>query len=161
MSRPLIPKGGNDRVYTPDALAASIVAHFKPSGRILEPCRGKGAFVRAMPDCDFCEIDDGLDFFKIKIFNNRYNWIVTNPPWGQFRRFLNQSMMCADNIVFLVTVNHFFTRARVRDLFEARFGLVEIAYCDTPPPPWPGSGFQVAAVHIRHGYNGPVKISRL
>ena len=40
--RPLAPKGGNDRVYTPPWLAAQIISHFNPTGRILEPCRGSG-----------------------------------------------------------------------------------------------------------------------
>ena len=158
--RPLIPKGGDDRVYTPDALAAAIVAHFEPSGRTLDPCRGKRAFSRCMPDCDFCELDEGLDFLKIKV-SKRYDWIVTNPPWGKFRPFLIHAMRSAENVVYLVTVNHFFTKARVRDMDEACFGLVEILYVDTPPKPWPQSGFQVAAVHIRRGYAGPVKIGRL
>ena len=32
MGRSLIPKGGNDRVMTPDPLAQYIVDHFKPDG---------------------------------------------------------------------------------------------------------------------------------
>lgn len=82
-NRPLLPKGGNDRVYTPDALARDIVLHFSPSGRILEPCCGGGAFLRAMPGCDWCEIDKGMDFFAC---TGRYDWIVTNPPYSLFRK---------------------------------------------------------------------------
>ena len=36
MSQPLAPKGGNDRVYTPPELARQIVAHFNPSGMLLD-----------------------------------------------------------------------------------------------------------------------------
>ena len=29
-----------DRVYTPEWVARDMLEHFRPSGRILEPCRG-------------------------------------------------------------------------------------------------------------------------
>ena len=43
-------KGGNDKIQTPDNLAMKVVAHFcdQMTGRILEPCCGEGAFVRAL-----------------------------------------------------------------------------------------------------------------
>lgn len=36
---------GEQVVFTPDALAAGIVAHFRPAGRVCEPCKGGGAFL--------------------------------------------------------------------------------------------------------------------
>ena len=65
--RSLVPKGGNDRIYTPDRLAMDIVRHFMPSGKILEPCAGDGAFLRALPlDADWYEIDLGRDFLEAR-----------------------------------------------------------------------------------------------
>jgi len=154
--RPLVPKGGNDRVYTPDALASEIVAHFRPSGSVLEPCKGNGAFVRAIPNCQWCELDEGIDFLS---HNARHDWIVTNPPWSQFRAFLCHSMALADNIVFLSLVNAFFMRARVQDMRMAGFGIVEIRMIPTPPKPWPQTGFQLGATYIRRGYTGPTAFS--
>lgn len=150
-SRPLAPRGGNDRVWTPDELAGRIVSHFKPSGRILEPCKGQGAFVRAMPGCEWCEIDEGRDFLAVE---GRWDWIVTNPPWSQFRPFLAKSMQVADNVVFLALLNAWFMRARVADMRKAGFGIVEVLMLDTPPKPWPQTGFQLAAVHARRGHTG-------
>src|SRR5437016_5113358 len=85
--RPFIPsKGGNDCLQTPPELARAIVEHFRPSGKILEPCRGDGAFTDAMPGCDWCELKLGIDFLT---FTSRgYNWLVTNPPWSLLRQFL-------------------------------------------------------------------------
>ena len=37
---------GKQDIYTPDDLAHLIVAYFCPSGRICEPCKGDGPFVR-------------------------------------------------------------------------------------------------------------------
>ena len=36
----------NDVVFTPDPIAKTIVGMFKPSGIVLEPCKGEGAFLR-------------------------------------------------------------------------------------------------------------------
>lgn len=155
-SRSLVPHGGDDRVWTPDALALRIVSHFQPTGTILEPCKGQGSFMRAMPDCEWCEIDEGRDFLAIE---GQWDWIVTNPPWSKFRQFLAKAMQCAGDVVFLVTMNHFFTKARMRDVAEAGFGFVEALLVPTPPKPWPQSGFQVAAVHLRKGYHGPMAFS--
>ncbi len=154
--RPLIPCGGDDRVYTPPALAERIVNHFKPTGKALDPCRGKGAFQNLIPNCDWCEIDEGIDFLGEQ---GHWDWIVTNPPWSQFRSFLVKSMQVADNVVFLVTLNHFFTKARLRDMRSHGFGFVEALLVDTPPSPWPQSGFQLAAVHIQKGFEGTMSIT--
>lgn len=158
MSRPLAPTGGNDRVWTPAPLARAIVAHFKPVGRILEPCRGAGAFTDAMPGCDWCEIDDGRDFLTV---TGKWDWVVTNPPWSHFRPFLAKAMAVSDNVVFLALLNAWFMRARVRDVANAGFGLVEALMLDTPPKPWPQTGFQLAAVYAKRGHTGPMAFSKL
>lgn len=161
-SRALTPHGGDDRVYTPPPLARQIVQHFKPEGySILEPCEGKGAFTDAFAEYGVklifsCEIDRGEDFMT---WEAPVDWIITNPPWSKFRAFLNHSMKLADDIVFLVTLNHFFTRARLRDVRAAGFGFVEILLFETPAKPWPQSGFQVVAGHIRRGHDGPMTFS--
>ena len=156
MNTALCPQGGNDIVYTPHKLAERIVNHFKPQGKICEPCRGGGSFTKYMPECDWFEVEEGRDF--LDVFSGEWDWIVTNPPWSKFRKFLNKSMEVADNIVFLVTVNHFWTKARVRDMKEADFSIKEILLVDTPKE-FPQSGFQLGAVYIKRGYKGKAKIS--
>ncbi len=154
-------------MYTPPELAASIVRSFPISGRALEPCKGRGAFVTALEAngivCDWCEIDEGRDFFGVGLNPNSkcWDWIVTNPPWSQFRTFLGQSMKLGDNVLFLCLVNAFFMRARVEDMERAGFGLVRIEYLTTPPKPWPQTGFQLGAVWIQRGWKGPTCFTRL
>lgn len=158
MARALIPKGGNDIVYTPDILARAIVEHFRPDGLVLEPCAGGGAFVRQLPGCLQGDLETGQDFL---IYDGPHvDWIVTNPPWSKFRPFLIKAMQVADNIVFLVTVNHFFTKARIRAMVESDFAFVEVCFVDTPTE-FPQSGFQLAAVHIKKGYTGKCLITAL
>src|ERR1035437_2234288 len=116
-ARSLAPHGGNDCVQTPDKLAELIVGHFHPVGRMLEPCAGNGAFLRALKKQglkpQWREIRLGRDFLVHT--PNHWDWIITNPPWSQFRAFLKQSMIVADNIVFLCLINACFMKARWRD----------------------------------------------
>lgn len=147
----------NDVVMTPLPLAKAIVDHFQPSGKILEPCRGQGHFTRYMPDCDWCEITEGRDFMD---WSEPVDWIVTNPPWSKIRSFLQHSMEVASEIVFLMTVNHVWTKARIRDIYSRGFAIKEILLVDMPKE-FPQSGFQLGAIHISSGWDGPCKISRL
>lgn len=146
----LVPKNGNDTVYTPNQLALTIVKALNPKGLILEPCSGGGAFVRAFEKQGLeyisCEIDKGSDFFD---FKDRVDWVITNPPWSQARKFLQHSMSVADNIAFLITINHFLAlKARFRDMKEKGFWVSEVLLCDTPKE-FPQSGFQLGVVVIK------------
>lgn len=148
----------NDVVYTPPALAKSIYNHFSPTGTQLEPCRGGGAFYDLMPvGSDYCEIAEDKDFLK---YTGKVDWIITNPPWSLFKDFLNKSTDVADNIVFLVTVNHMFTKARMRILKEKGFGIKEILLIDTPKN-FPATGFQLGCIYIKKNYIGDTRINYL
>jgi hypothetical protein len=146
MTRSMVTKSGNDKIYTPDYLAKQIVDHFNPIGRILEPCCGEGAFLKYMPDADWCEIDKGRDFLATE---GHWDWIITNPPYSKYRQFLEHSFKVADNVVFLQFVNAFFMRKRVSIMKENGFEIAEILYLPTPSKPWPQTGFQVGCIYFR------------
>ncbi len=153
---------------TPGPLAAAIVAHFDPMGCVLEPCRGGGAFVDALHlacviEVEWCEIADGRDFLTYDFGIIPFSWIISNPPWSQFRAFTKRAMQVADNVVWLAPINHFWLKARRRDMREAGFAIKEICEVDTPAKEtgWPQSGFSLGAVHLQRGYTGPIIQSRL
>lgn len=154
-SQPNRDYNSNDVVMTPPHLAKRIVEHFKPSGHMLDPCRGSGSFYKFMPGADWCEITEGRDFFS---WDEPVDWIVTNPPWSLARMFLQHAMIVSDEIVFLITVNHCWTKARVRDVKEAGFGIKEICLVEFPPE-FPQSGFQLGAIHFSRGWSGDIKFS--
>jgi hypothetical protein len=162
----------NDDIQTPPALAQRLVEHFNPSGRILEPCCGNGSFLRALrahqrslakisgsndSEVFWTEIKRGRDFFA---WTQPVDWIITNPPWSQIRNFLRHAMTLADHVVFLLTINHLWTKARLRDVREAGFGLREIVLVDMPDT-FPQSGFQLGAVHLTRGHTGPITLTNL
>ncbi len=152
----------NDDIQTPPWLAALIVEHFKPHWDTLEPCRGAGNFAQAIDDFTgvpplWAEIKEARDFFQ---WETRVRWIITNPPWSQIRPFLQQAMRLADDIVFLMTINHAWTKARLRDVRKAGFSIREIALVDTPKE-FPPSGFQLGAVHFKRGRARSIKMTDL
>jgi len=157
MGRSLASKNGNDKIYTPDSVALNIVKHFNPQGRLLEPCRGRGAFTKAMPIADWFEIDDGKDFFTAE---GHWDWIITNPPYSIYRQFMNKCFDVADNVVFLQLINATFYKARLSDLKDKGFGIQEIVCTDTPRE-FPQFGFQMGCVHYKRGYLGDIKFSKL
>ncbi len=147
----------DDVVQTPPEMAQRLVKHFQPAGRILEPCCGQGHFLKALPGADWCELSKDKDFFD---WDKQVDWIVTNPPWSKIRPFLAHSMEVSDHIVFLMTVNHAWTKARLRDVKESGFGIKEIALLEMPLT-FPQSGFQLGAVYYARGWNGNIKFTDL
>ena len=148
----------DDCVQTPIELAKQIVEHFKPNGKILEPCKGNGNFLSVLPkDTEWCEILDGKDFFD---FDGRVDWIITNPPYSKMRKFIQKSMEVADNIVFLTTINHLWLKARLRDIEEKGFGIKEILLFNTPNT-FPQSGFQIGCFYLKKDYIGNITLTKL
>jgi len=144
-----------DVVYTPRDVALEIINHFKPTGKILDPCKGGGAFSDQIPLCVWCEIQEGKDFMD---WIAPVDWIISNPPWSKMREFLAHGMEVADNIVYLTSINHYTTKRRIRDMRDAGFGIKEF-YCIPTPKTFPQSGFQLAAVHTQRGYTDGVTMT--
>jgi hypothetical protein len=148
----------NDCVNTPEYLAKAIVNHFKPRGKILEPCKGTGNFLKFLPkDTLWCEINEGRDFLE---FDEKVDWIITNPPWSIARQFFKKSMEVSDNVVFLIRIVHIWTSCRLREMEERGFGIKEIAICDEPKE-FPHVGFALGCIHLKRGYEGDIKFGRL
>jgi hypothetical protein len=154
-SRKLNPK---DVVMTPTAVAHSIVNHFKPSGRVLDPCKGNGAFVDLMPGAEWCEISQGRDFFAWK---TPVDWIVSNPPYSIFFDWLRHSFALADDIVYLIPLHKIFSGEKYMEAIFQFGGVKEIMYLGSARIANFPVGFSIGAVHFRRGYRGETKLWRL
>ena len=151
-----------DLVMTPPELAAAVIGHFadRMTGKVLDPARGQGAFYDRFPthlERDWCEITEGRDFLD---WREPVDWVMTNPPWSRLRDFTRHAMRIASNIVWLAPLTNLTTKARLRDLDEAGFGIAELVLIDTPKD-WPQSGFQLVAAWLRKGHSGGWSVTRL
>lgn len=146
-----------DVVYTPPIWAADIINFFKPSGTCLDPCRGGGAFYDLLPEPkEWCEISEGVCFFQR---TEKADWIVSNPPYSIFDKWLDHSLTVADNIVYLIPVNKLLSSLKKLRKVHAFGGIAHIRYYGTGRSMGFPFGFPVGAVHLKRGYRGPINIS--
>lgn len=131
---------------------------FNISGKVLEPCKGEGAFLKYLPsDTDWCEIADGKNFYD---YNQKVDWIVTNPPYSDFNRFLEHSFDLADNVVLLVPVAKMFKSMGTLQAIYKYGGFVEIHTLPSNMAGFP-FGFPSAVYYLKKGYCGTTKIQML
>ncbi len=71
-----------DVVYTPRNVSKAIIRHLNPSGVILDPCKGDGAFYDFFyGERYYCELQEGTDFLHEERY---FDWIIGNPPYSVF-----------------------------------------------------------------------------
>ena len=150
-----------DIVMTPVDTAKRIIEHFNPSGKVLEPCRGEGAFYDNFPDTctkDWCEIREGKDFFD---YDKKVDWIITNPPYSTFDAFLLKCFEVADNVVLFVPIAQKVFKSKKIDQEIMKYGgIKEIVHYGTGGQHGFPFGFVVGAVHYQRDYNGPITYIR-
>lgn len=148
----------DDIILTPRNVAKEIIQKFNPSGSVLDPCRGDGAFADHIPNCEWCEIRDGKDFYA---WSQKVDWIISNPPYSIFSDFLRHSMTLAKDIVYLIPVNKIFNSDKMmREIWEWG-GVKEILVIGGGASLGFPIGFCIGAVHFQHQYKGEIKVSFL
>jgi hypothetical protein len=148
----------NDVVFTPDWLAKKIVSMFNINGIVLEPCKGEGVFLKYLPEnTEWCEIADGKNFYD---YNKKVNWIVTNPPYSDFNRFLEHSFELADNIVLLVPVAKLMKSMGTLRLILQYGGFVSCHFLSANKAGFP-FGFPCGVYYIKRNYKGNTQFAEL
>ena len=148
----------NDVVFTPDWLAKEMCRMFSLKGRILEPCKGEGAFMKYLPpDTLWCEITEGRNFYD---FNEKVDWIITNPPYSDYDRFLDHSFELADNIVLLVPVAKMMKSMGTLKKIFAYGNIVSCYFLSGGQAGFP-FGFPVGIYYIKKGYRGQTTFQEL
>lgn len=151
----------NDKIYTPAKIAKTIIDKinnkFNISGKVLDAFSVDNIFYDNYPseiDKDWCEIDKDRDFF---CYDEKIDWIITNPPYSIFERVLDHSFEIAENIVYLVPLSKVVSSmGRIRQI--EKFGGVPYIYilgaskCGFP------FGFPCCAIYIKKGYKGTTEI---
>jgi len=142
----------SDSVMTPPEIARNIVNHYKPSGLILEPARGTGNIYKELSDPkDWCEITSGRDFFDYKL---KADWIITNPPYSIYDKFLEHCFKIADNVVLLVPIAKAFKSMKIERLVDKYGGLKEIWLMGSGTQCGFAFGFPTGCLHYKRHYKG-------
>lgn len=148
----------NDIVFTPDWLAKQICGMFPIKGKVLEPCKGEGVFLKYLPiDTEWCEIVDGKNYYN---YHTKVDWIVTNPPYSDYNRFLEHSFELADNIVLLVPVAKMFKSMGTLRAILNYGGFISIHALPASKAGFP-FGFPCAIYFLQRDYKGETKIELL
>ena len=150
----------NDKIFTPLNVAKQIIDLFDLKGKVLDAFMGNGAFYNQYPDNvekDWCEINKDRDFFE---YNDKVDWIITNPPYSIFDEVLKHSFEIADNIVYLVPLSKVFSSmGRIRKILD--FGNIKEIYILSASKCGFPFGFPCCAVHFEKGFKGRTLIEEL
>ena len=149
----------NDVIMTKPETAKWIIDYFKPTGTILEPCKGEGAFLKFLPkDTEWCEITEGRNFFDYK---KKVDWIITNPPFSIFDDFLLHAFNVADNIVFFCPLNKVFKGKRLDIKIKEYGDIKEIIHMGSGGMHKFPFGFVVGCIYYKRNYKGPIEYTRM
>jgi len=145
----------SDNVQTPVHIAKMVVVEFQPTGVCLEPARGKGNIYNELPSPkDWCEITEGKDFFD---YHRKVDWIITNPPFSIYDRFLEHCFEIADNVVLLVPIAKAFKSMRIERLVDGYGGLKLIWLIGSGTKCGFAFGFPTGCLHYQRGYKGKIE----
>lgn len=145
----------NDVVFTPKPIAEFIVRWLNPKGKVLDPCMGEGVFFNLLnKPKDWCEITKGKDFYA---YTEKVDWIIGNPPYSDFNKFLDHSFDLADNVCFLVPVSKVFKSWGTINIIKKYGGIVKMWFVPAGRCGFP-FGFPAMAVHFKRGYKGKTTI---
>jgi len=146
----------SDYVLTPEWCAKDMIKFFNPVGKILDPCRGLNkVFYNNLPTADYCEIQENKNFFE---YNNKIDWIISNPPYSIFKDWMIHSYKIADNIVYLLPIFKTFNALGLIRLYKKHGWIKHIRVYDSGHSiesgiPWARSR-PIVAVYFKKGYTG-------
>lgn len=156
-----LPEKTGDVVFTPPWVAADMIDHFAPSGRILDPCRGTNRVFFDLlaedgADVDWCEVLEGRDFFGCF---RRADWVIGNPPYSLTREWFRHSYLIADHLLYLVPLRNVFSGyGFIREIHQFG-GIREIRTYGTGGSLGFPMGNAVGAFHIERGYTGETRFT--
>lgn len=106
--------------YTVDSLLEYI--QFSTIRSFLEPCKGDGAIFDKIPQVPvkhYCELSEDKDYFAFGA-DQKYDLIVTNPPYSQAQEFVEKSLSEARTVCYLLRLD--FLGAQKRKEWWNRIG---------------------------------------
>lgn len=127
---------------TPD-YSFNVLLPFIPTkiNSFLEPCYGNGAIYNKI-NCNnkyFCEIQPPFnkDYLKEK-FDQKFDLIITNPPFSLAQEFLEKSLQESDLVFYLLRLN--FLGSQKRKTFFNKVGTPDKLFILSKRPSFTGGG---------------------
>jgi hypothetical protein len=146
----------SDYIETPYFIAYDMVKFFKPIERILDPCRGKNKVFYNILRCNWCEILEGVDFFN---YTNKVDWIIGNPPYSIFNKWIKHSYKISENIVYLLPLFKVFNPLSLIRLYRDTGHVKHIRFYDVDKKiPWSRSR-PICAIYFKKDYFGDTSYS--
>lgn len=100
-----IPK---DSYQTPDYCVEALLPFIRwpEVHSFLEPCRGSGSIYGQVSAARkaWCELSEGRDYLTAQ-YPERFDLIITNPPFSLAMEFLTKSLDEANTVIYLLRVN--------------------------------------------------------
>jgi len=146
-----------DIVYTPEWVVVDMIEHFKPSGKILDSCKGDGAFLKHLPkDTEWCEIREGIDFFA---YHAKVDWIIGNPPYSNYAKWIYHSMTIADKFAYIFPTQKPFCSYTMFKKVRVWGGIKHIRIYGTGTSIGWTFGYAVGAIYWEKGWRGGLEFS--
>ena len=121
----------NDIVYTPLQVAIKLIemAEIKESDKVLDPCKGEGAFFDHLPNCekDYCEIVEDKDFFD---YDKAVDVIICNPPFSLYTRWITKCIYLNPKKIAFVMGSLNLTTKRLKILEDGGYFLTKMHICN-------------------------------
>lgn len=146
----------SDIVYTPREITRQIIKFLAPTGLCLDPCKGDGAFYDYLPEPkEYCELQEGKNFFD---YNTPVDWIITNPPYSNYKEFSDHAFKLANNVSFLIPLNKVFSDGAMQVLHRHKMGIKSCLVYGSGSKIGFDWGFPVANYHFQRDYTGDTKM---
>jgi type I restriction-modification system DNA methylase subunit len=82
-----------DEIYTPLNALEYLIPWLKPNSTIFEPCYGTGNLIRFFQEKEFKTIGNkNIDYFNNDIKPEMYDYLITNPPYSNKRKFIKHAI---------------------------------------------------------------------
>lgn len=92
-----------DEIYTPSNAIDYIKPFLIPGSTIFEPCYGTGNLVKHFSSMGFKIIgNENIDYFNNDIKTSDYDYLITNPPYSNKRKFIKHAIDLNVPFAFLV-----------------------------------------------------------
>lgn len=116
----------NDEFTTPEELSKKLIklVPLKRLDTVLDPAKGTGNFYKNFPEYTLNKATE--NFFW---FDEKQDWLITNPPYSQLDRWLKHSCeISKKGFAYLLGI-HNLTPKRIEMCEEMKFGITKIHLC--------------------------------